>query len=95
MGESYTGRTDQMLVFSIVVRNPLPDSFLALGRGRIKRQPRHCLLLASKCMQITSEEELLFFFLEVGQYSPTNLIGDKKREARSDIKEDSKVSPPL
>lgn len=32
-------------------------------------------------------------FLDVGQYSPSNPIDDKKREARSDIKEDSKLTP--
>lgn len=35
----------------------------------------------------------LIFFLDVGQYSPSNPIDDKKREARSDIKGVSNVTP--
>lgn len=61
-------------------------------KGRLRSQPRQSASEStegSRCIQ----SACLLFFLDVGQYSPSNPTDDRKREARSDIKKGSNVTP--
>lgn len=62
-------------------------------KGRINPQPRRKSLLqlsvAPRRKHPTISDGCMFFFLDVGQYSPSNPSDDRKSDAGSDIKEAS------
>lgn len=76
---------------AVFLDSPSPVKF-AIGKGHKNWLPKQCVLQPSDkpiCMQPTLSAVCLFFFLDFGQYSPSKPIDNKKRVARSDIKEAS------